>query len=159
MKLTDYLRPEYIETGIAEQTKEALIDRMIRIAARNPKMQNIEEVRTAILEREKILSTGVGNSWAVPHAKTNAVDSLILAFGVTAEPVDFHSLDGNPVRLILLMVRRECETRLGLSLLSRASKILNSETVRNALLQAKNRKEVYDILSAEAHVFEESLAR
>jgi mannitol/fructose-specific phosphotransferase system IIA component (Ntr-type) len=149
MKLTDYLDLQYIEIGIDERSKEALIDRMIEAVARNPKVQNVEGIRSAIFEREQILSTGIGDGLAVPHAKTNAVDSIVMAFGVTREPVDYHSLDGNPVRLVLLLLRRENETRLGLSLLSRASKILRSEKVRDALLEAKTREELSIFLAEE----------
>jgi mannitol/fructose-specific phosphotransferase system IIA component (Ntr-type) len=157
MKITDYLHLQYIEIGIDVQSKEALIDRMIQIVARNPKVQNTHKVRSAIFEREKILSTGIGDGLAVPHAKSDAVDGIVMAFGVCKEPVDYHSLDGSPVHLVLLLVRRENETRLGLSLLSRASKILKSESVRDALLDAKTREEVFDIFLAAEETLEHAL--
>ncbi len=149
MILTDYLRPEYIEIGITARSKEELLDRMIEIAARNPKVHNKAEVRNAILEREEIMSTGIGHGCAVPHGKSNGVDDIVLAFGVTAEPVEYQSLDNNPVRLVMLMVRRESDTKLRLILLSRASKILNSASARDAFLQAKSRKEIMEIFHLE----------
>jgi mannitol/fructose-specific phosphotransferase system IIA component (Ntr-type) len=149
MKLTDYLRPEYIEIGIHAGSKQELLDHMIEIAARSPNVHDKEEVRNAILEREEIMSTGIGHECAIPHGKSSGVNDIVLAFGVTAEPVEYMSLDNNPVRLILLMVRRESDTKLRLILLSRASKILNSSEVRNALLQAKTRKEVMEIFRTE----------
>jgi mannitol/fructose-specific phosphotransferase system IIA component (Ntr-type) len=149
MKLTDYLRPEYIEIGIIARSKGELIDRMIEIAARNPKLHNKDEVRNAILEREEIMSTGIGHECAIPHGKSSGVDDIVLAFGVTAEPVEYQSLDNNPVRLVLLMVRRESDTKLRLILLSRASKVMNSASARDAFLHAKSRKEIIDIFRNE----------
>jgi mannitol/fructose-specific phosphotransferase system IIA component (Ntr-type) len=149
MKLIDYLRPEYIEIGIIARSKEELLDQMIDIAARNPNVHDKEEVRAAILEREEIMSTGIGHGCAVPHGKSDGVDDIVLAFGVTAEPVEYMSLDNNPVRLVLLMARRESDTKLRLVLLSRASKILNSSNARDAFLQAKTRKEIMEIFRIE----------
>jgi PTS system fructose-specific IIC component len=149
MKLSDYLRPEYIEIGIHARSKYELIDRMIEIAARNPNVNNIGEVRNAILEREEIMSTGIGQGCAVPHAKSDGVDDIVLAFGVTAEPIEYMSLDNNPVRLVLLMVRRESDAKLRLILLSRASKIFNSASAREAFLHAKTRKEILEIFRIE----------
>jgi PTS system fructose-specific IIA component len=149
MNLTDYLHPEYVELGIVAQTKDELLERMITIAARNPKVQDIEEVRKAIIGREQIMSTGIGNGCAIPHGKTNAVDDFIIAFGVTAEPVEYMALDNNPVRLVLLIARRESDTKIHLRLLSHASRIFDSEAARNALLAAKTRKEIIDIFRTE----------
>jgi mannitol/fructose-specific phosphotransferase system IIA component (Ntr-type) len=149
MKLTDYLLPECIELGVIAGSKEELLDRMIQLAARSPKVHDKKEVRNAILEREQIMSTGIGHGCAVPHGKSDGVDDIVLAFGVTAEPVEYMSLDNNPVRLVLLMVRRESDTKLRLVLLSRASKILNSTAAREAFLRAKTRKEILEIFRSE----------
>jgi mannitol/fructose-specific phosphotransferase system IIA component (Ntr-type) len=149
MKLSDYLSPEYIEIGVHARSKGELLDRMIDLAARNPNVNNKEEVRSAILDREEIMSTGIGHGCAVPHGKSDGVDNIVLAFGVTAEPVEYMALDNNPVRLVLLMVRRESDTKLRLILLSRASKILNSASAREAFLSAKTRKEIMEIFQRE----------
>jgi PTS system fructose-specific IIA component len=145
MRLTDYLQPEYIEIGIHAHSKEELLNRMIEIAARNPNVHDKEKVRDAIFEREGIMSTGIGHGCAVPHGKSDGVDDIVLAFGVTAQPVEYESLDNNPVRFVLLMVRRESDTKLRLVLLSRASKVLNTATARDAFLQAKTPQEIMEI--------------
>lgn len=149
MKLIDYLRPECIELGVIARSKEELLDRMVQVAARSPKVQDKQKVKKAIIEREEIMSTGIGHGCAVPHGKSDGVDDIVLAFGVTAEPIEYMSLDNNPVRLVLLMVRRESDTRLHLILLSHASKILNSMAAREAFLRAKTRKEIIEIFRME----------
>ena len=149
MRLSDYLRPEYVSLGLKADSKEQLLDEMVALAAKNPKVLDPEKVRAAIFEREKIMSTGVGKGFAIPHGKTDAVDDIILAFAVTAEPIDYASMDNEPVRLVLLLVSRDNLVGQRLKLLSRASKVMNNDAARNALLQAKSVSEILDIFRAE----------
>jgi mannitol/fructose-specific phosphotransferase system IIA component (Ntr-type) len=149
MKLTDYLKPEYIEVGLRADSKEDLLDRMVDLAARNPHVLDPKKVRTAILEREKIMSTGVGKNFAIPHGKTDAVDDIVLSFAVTAQPIDYASMDNEPVRLVLLLVSRENLVGQRLKLLSRASKVMNNDTAREALIAARSVEDVLSIFRAE----------
>lgn len=149
MKLITYLRPEYVEIGITAVSKDELISKMVDIAARNPSVLDKQKVAAAIIERERIMSTGVGKGFAIPHGKSDAVSEIVLAFGVTAEPVDYASMDNEPVRLVLLLVSREGDVGLRLKLLSRASKVMNSEVARKALMDAKSKEEVLEILRVE----------
>lgn len=149
MKLTDYLKPEYIEVGLKANSKEDLLEAMLRLAAKNPHVLDAKKVRTAVMEREKIMSTGVGKNFAIPHGKTDAVDDVVLSFAVTAEPVDYASMDNEPVRLCLLLVSKESLVGQRLKLLSRASKVMNSDSARAALLAAKTPEEVVAIFRTE----------
>src|SRR3981081_3996108 len=100
MKLINYLKPEYIAVGLTADTKEELLTKMVDLASKNPHVLDKEKVRTAILERERIMSTGVGKGFAIPHGKTDAVNDIVLAFATTAEPVDYSAMDNEPVRLV-----------------------------------------------------------
>jgi mannitol/fructose-specific phosphotransferase system IIA component (Ntr-type) len=149
MKLTDYLKPEYVEVGLKADSKDALLDKMVDLAARNPHVLDARKVRTAILEREKIMSTGVGKNFAIPHGKTDAVDDIVISFAVTAQPINYDSMDNEPVRLVLLLVSRDSLVGQRLKLLSRASKIMNSDTAREALMAAKSVEELLSIFRSE----------
>ena len=149
MKLINYLRPEYIAIGLDAESKEDLLDAMIDLAAKNPFMLDKEKVRTAIIERERIMSTGVGKGFAIPHGKTDAVSDIILAFATTKKPVDYSAMDNEPVRLVLLLISRDSDVGTRLKLLSRASKVMNSDAARASLLAAKTPQEVMDIFTAE----------
>lgn len=146
MRLIDYLNPECIEIGLDANDKGELLERMIQLAARNPKVHDLGAVRTAILERESILSTGIGNGCAIPHGKTNGVDEVVASFAVLRRPVEYHALDQEPVQLVLLMVRREIDTKLHLQLLGHASKILRTASTRAALVQCSSRVEVLEVM-------------
>ena len=149
MKLTDYLKPEYIEIGLRADSKEELLDGMFVLADKNPHVLDAKKMRASVLEREKIMSTGVGKSFAIPHGKTDAVDDIVLAFATTAEPVDYASMDNEPVRLVLLLVSKESLVGQRLKLLSRASKVMNSDSARTALINAKSADEALAIFHAE----------
>ena len=149
LKLTDYLKPEYIEIGLKADSKEDLLDGVLALAEKNPHVLDGRKMRAAVLEREKIMSTGVGKNFAIPHGKTDAVDDIVLAFATTAEPVDYGSMDNEPVRLVLLLVSKESLVSQRLKLLSRASKVMNSEEARAALLNAKTPDEVIAIFNQE----------
>ncbi len=149
MKLINYLRPEYIAIGLDAETKEDLLDAMVDLAAKNPLMTDKDKVRAAILERERIMSTGVGKGFAIPHGKTDAVSDIILAFATTKKPLDYSSMDNEPVRLVLLLISRDSDVGTRLKLLSRASKVMNSDSARASLLAAKTPQEVMDIFTAE----------
>lgn len=149
MRLSDYLRPDFVALGLEADSKEELLEKMVELAARNPHVQDRTKVQNAIFEREKIMSTGVGKGFAIPHGKTDAVDDIVLSFAVTAQPIDYASMDNEPVRLVLLLVSRDNLVGQRLKLLSRASKVMNNDEAREALLNAKSVQEILDIFRQE----------
>jgi mannitol/fructose-specific phosphotransferase system IIA component (Ntr-type) len=149
MRLSDYLKPEYVQISLQADSKDHLLDAMIALAAKNPGVHDLEKVKQAIFDREKIMSTGVGKGFAIPHGKTDAVEDIVIAFAVTAAPVEYESMDHEPVRLVLLLVSRENLVGQRLKLLSRASKVMNNDAARNALLKAQSVFEVLEIFRLE----------
>ena len=123
-------------------SKGEIIDQMIQIISTSPKVLDIEKVRTAIFDREKIMSTGVGNGFAIPHGKTDAVTDVVAAFAVTAKAIDYESLDEQPVRLIFLLVGKDSMVGPHIKLLSRISRLMNKEDFRAKLLTADSPKAV-----------------
>jgi mannitol/fructose-specific phosphotransferase system IIA component (Ntr-type) len=107
MKISDILTDTLVATGLVGDSKKEIIDAMIDLVASSPKVTDKEKVRKAIFEREEIMSTGVGNGFAIPHGKTDAVTDIVAAFAVTAEPIDYQSLDEKPVRLVFLLVGKD----------------------------------------------------
>ena len=149
MKLINYLKPEYISIGLTSESKEELLEAMVSLAARNPFVLDKEKVSQAIHERERIMSTGVGKGFAIPHGKTDAVSDIVIAFATMAEPIDYDAMDNEPVRLVLLLISRDSDVGTRLKLLSRASKVMNSDAARERLANAKTSEEVMDIFAAE----------
>ena len=149
MKISDILEEKLVVTNLTKTTKEEIINAMIDVLSQSPKVLEKEKVRTAIFEREKIMSTGVGNGFAIPHGKTDGVSDVVAAFGVTAQPIDYQSLDEKPVRLIFLLVGRDNMVGPHIKLLSRISRLMNKEEFRNKLMEIKTPREVIEAFRQE----------
>jgi len=155
MKISDILDESVVRVNLKGNSKDEVINEMIAIVNHSSKIIDIEKVREAIFEREKIMSTGVGNGFAIPHGKTDAVSDIVAAFAVTEEPIDYESLDEQPVRLIFLLVGKDSMVGPHIKLLSRISRLMNKEDFRKKLLDSKTAKEVIDIFKTEeAQYFE-----
>ena len=142
MKLSDILDEKVVVTNLPGNTKEEIIDALINLVSQSSKVLDKEKVRTAIFEREKIMSTGVGNGFAIPHGKTDAVSDIVAAFGVTAQPIPYQSLDEKPVRLVFLLIGKDNLVGPHIKLLSRISRLMNKEDFRNKLLDTKTPQEI-----------------
>jgi fructose-specific phosphotransferase system IIA component len=149
MKISDILTDDLVVTGLQGKTKDDIIDAMINLVAVSPKVLDKEKVRKAIFERERIMSTGVGNGFAIPHGKTDAVTDIVAAFAVTAEPIDYQSLDEKPVRLVFLLVGKDNLVGPHIKLLSRISRLMNKEDFRKRLLGQQTSREIIDMFRQE----------
>jgi fructose-specific phosphotransferase system IIA component len=145
MKITDVLEEQFVRTNLPGTSKEEIIDSMINLIGNSKNVLDKEKVRQAILEREKIMSTGVGNGFAIPHGKTDAVKDIVAAFAVTEHPVDYQALDEQPVRLVFLLIGRDSLVGPHIKLLSRISRLMNREEFRNELLMSKTPKDVIEL--------------
>jgi len=106
MKLTEFVIKDAIVPNLKATTKEDVIREMVgSLKAKGAiKAEDEEEVIAAILKREELGSTGIGNGVAVPHTKHPAVDELVATVAVSKEGVDFASLDGESVHILFLLV-------------------------------------------------------
>jgi mannitol/fructose-specific phosphotransferase system IIA component (Ntr-type) len=106
----------------------------------------VDEVLDAIRERESVLSTGIGFGVAIPHARCAAVHHLVVVCGVSQSPVPFDAIDGEPVRLVFLIVGPEASAGLHVKILSRIARLVRREAVRQRLLEANTSDEFYKVL-------------
>jgi len=106
----------------------------------------LDEVLQAIEERESVLSTGLGFGVAIPHARSSAVRELCIVSGVSAEPVPYDSIDGEPVQLFFLIVGPESSAGLHVKILSRIARLVRRDGVRRDLIEARTPDEFYHVL-------------
>jgi len=149
MKVFELLDERFILTDFKSDDKEYVINELIDLYKENDKVNDIEKVRTAILNREKIMSTGVGKGFAIPHGKTNAVTDVIAAFGKTTRDIDYDALDGNPVHLVFLLVGRDDMVSKHIKLLSRISRLMNKDEFRESLFNSNSQEEIINIFKEE----------
>lgn len=153
MKVSDLLKPEFIIPHLTGETKEEVINKLIDLFKNDERVEDLEKVRSAVLEREKIMSTGVGKGFAIPHGKTNAVKEIIGAFGRIDEGIDYDSLDGNPVQLIFLLVGKDNLISTHIKLLSRISRLMNKDDFRHRLIEANNKEDIIKLFTEEEEHF------
>ena len=114
----------------------------------------LEEIREAIISREKIMSTGIGQGLAIPHGKTDAITQNYAAFARLKEPIEFNSIDSKPVQLIFLMVSPYTDQISHIRLLSRVSTLMNYDDFRSNLLNVPNHEDLIELFKQkEFHQF------
>jgi fructose-specific phosphotransferase system IIA component len=149
MKVSELLNPGVIIADLKGNKKEEVINELIDLFKNDNRVQDVEKVRSAVLDREKIMSTGVGKGFAIPHGKTNSISDIIAAFGKTRNPVDYEALDNQPVHLVFLLVGKDNLVSKHIKLLSRISRMMNKDEFRNRLLEAGSSDEILEIFRKE----------
>jgi fructose-specific phosphotransferase system IIA component len=156
MHIASILEEQFIAINLPSETKEETLNRMIDMLGKSPKVLDLDKVRSAILERERIMSTGVGHGFAIPHAKTDALTDIVAAFATTKKPIDFQALDDQPVQLIFMLVGKEAHVGMHLKLLSRISRLMNNQAFREQLMVATSAAEVLKLFNEEENRYFET---
>jgi len=149
MKLSDLLHKDFIIAELKSSAKEDAINELIDLFENDNRVIDLKRVRDAVLDREKIMSTGVGKGFAIPHGKTNAVNEILAAFGKTNNPIDYHALDNQPVQLVFLLVGKDNMVSTHIKLLSRISRMMNKDEFREKLINAISSDEIVELFKTE----------
>lgn len=137
----DLIEPE-MEAGSRDEVFENLIDSLVT----NDFLESSEAALDALRDREEILSTGIGEGLAIPHAKMDSIDDFLAAFARIPDGVDFKSLDGKPAHLIFLLLSPKGEAGRHVRVLARVSRMLKNASFRERLLDAETEDEIYDLI-------------
>ncbi|ARP42847.1 Fructose permease IIC component [Geobacillus thermodenitrificans] len=155
MNITDLLTKETIILALRAQTKSEVIDELAAKLAEVGAVSDVEAFKQVIWAREKQSTTGVGEGIAIPHAKTAAVKRPAVAFGRSAEGIDYESLDGKPSHLFFMIAAPEGGEQTHLQALARLSSMLMDASFRAALENASNEEEIVRLLAAKESEEEE----
>ena len=147
MKLTEVLRPECVKVPLAAVTKNEAIGELVDLLDQAGLLRSRDDVLRAILEREAHRSTGIGHGLAIPHGKCDRCDRLVMAIGKTDTPIDFGSLDGAPVTIIVLLASPLDQTGPHIQALARISRLMTVETTRNQIFKADSAEALYAIIA------------
>ncbi|MDO6448793.1 fructose-specific PTS transporter subunit EIIC [Oceanobacillus profundus] len=147
MKTTELLRKDIMIMDLQATTKEAVIDEMIRSLHKNGVVQDAEEFKEAILNREAQSSTGLGDGIAMPHAKTKAVNEPAVLFAKSTKGVEYESLDGQPAYLFFMIAVPEGANDTHLQTLASLSKLLIDPDFVGQLKQANSPDEVHQLFN------------
>jgi len=146
IKLADLLKEKYIALDLQEKEKTKLIAELIKVA-KTGGIKNDKALFKAILEREKLGSTAIGNGVAIPHVKIKGIKKPLLILGKSAEGVDFAALDGEKTHLFFMLISPQEEVGLHLKILARISHLVKDKFIVKRLKKIKDKREVFEIIS------------
>jgi PTS system nitrogen regulatory IIA component len=133
MHIARYMDPKliiFLNTSTRDETLRQLVHRIYQAG----KLEDEEAFYQAIMNREKIVSTGIGMGVAIPHAKLLSYNQFFIAVGVLQKPVDWHALDGAPVRLVFMIGGPDDKQTEYLQILSSLTQAIKDEERRKKLM-------------------------
>ena len=151
MKIMDFLSKEAIITDIKATKKEDVIKELIDalINAGNIDKRNRNKLIEALMARESLGSTAIGQGVAIPHGKCDYVEKLVAAFGISKKGVDFDSLDGDSAYIFFLLVAPMDSAGPHLKALARISRLLKDKYFRDSLRNCQDKDSIITIISQE----------
>ncbi len=144
--LGDLLLPTAVVARARWQGRKQVLAGLSAVMARTLGL-NEREVHEAVLERERLGSTGVGEGVAIPHARIETLSRPVGGFARLMEPADFEAIDERPADLIFMLLAPTDAGADHLRALARAARVFRQERVRAALRQVQTEEAVLAILS------------
>lgn len=153
MNLVEYLKPECVAAGVKVSDKTAVLHEVARLARKNPVLSEVDEERIIheLEQREELGSTGFGGGIAIPHCRIEGIPGFVMGIMTFPDGVDFESMDGEPVKLVVFVIAPESEANAYIRLLSVISQTLRipgavdeivsqrtPETIRESFLRYKS---------------------
>jgi len=153
MKITDILNKESVLADLGGTDKESVLLELTSFLEKIGIIKNRTALQSALMEREKLGSTGIGENVAIPHAKSEEVDQITIVFGRSIGGINFESLDQRPVHFICLVIAPTASTGHHLKALARISRLLKSQNLRDDILKANSPGDIYSVLVDEDSKF------
>jgi len=148
MILTQIVQQGCVKVPLEGKDKQSVITELVNVLDTDGQLQDKNAVLQAVFMREQTRSTGIGSGIAIPHGKCQGVKKLVMAIGLTSEPIDFESVDGKPVKIIILLVSPANETGPHIQALAKISRLMLDEEFRHTLEQADSGEQLYQLLSS-----------
>lgn len=149
MTLAQILQPGCIKVPLEAKDKQTAITELVELLDSNGMLLDKSAVLDAVLMREKTRSTGIGSGIAIPHGKCNGVKELVMATGIAADPINFESIDGKPVSIIMLLVSPATQTGPHIQALAKISRLMLNDSLKKEIEKATSAEQVYELLSKE----------
>lgn len=148
MELSDSLKKVNIIIKSRSKDRWECISEMVDCAVRNREIDpsDCKEVKKALIDREKSMSTGIGNGVAIPHCTSSKIEDIVFLMSLAAAGLDFDSIDGEPVRIIILLIVPKNKLTQHIKTLASIAKLMSNQTLRERLLTLKTPEAVIKTL-------------
>lgn len=144
--LSDLLSADRVKVPLVSTSKNEVLRELVDVLVVDRCVSDADEVLRAVMDREAVLSTGIGNGIALPHGKSTACGELSIAAGVARDPIAFDALDGEPVQLLFMLVGPEREAGPHIKVLGRISRLLRQPEFRQRLVESRDSEEFLQVL-------------
>lgn len=146
MRISSLITPERI-IDLKCRTKGESLKELFRVIEKAPEITDGKVFEKSIIERENLLTTGIGFEIAIPHVRLASIKDFVVAIGRCDAGVDFDALDGKPVKLIIMIASSDRQGRNEfLKVLAKAVMLFKDESFRRKLLRADGPEEVFALL-------------
>jgi nitrogen PTS system EIIA component len=149
MPLSDLVAPQAVIPGLKVNSKKQVLQELSSRAAELTGRAE-RDILDILQQREKLGSTGVGNGIAIPHGKLAKLDRLFGLFARLDRPIDFESLDGQPVDLVFLLLAPEAAGADHLKALARIARLLRDPDTAKKLRESRDAEAIYAVLAMPA---------
>ena len=149
MKLMEILSSNSTIVDLKGETKEAIIEELVDALEVGKVITDKGKVLKAVLEREKVMSTGIGDGIAIPHGKSDAVIRLAAALGTQRRGVEFEALDGEAAYVFFLLVSPANISGPHIKALARISRLLKNDDFKKKLIASSTAEEVISAIEME----------
>ena len=148
MNLLDILSLESTIVDLQGESKEEIITELVNSLPVSDSITDRDQVLQAVLDREKIMSTGIGDGIAIPHGKSAAATELVAAMGTQRRGVDFDALDGEPAFVFFLLVSPANVSGPHIKALARISRLLKNDEFKKKLIDADSAEKIIATIEA-----------
>jgi len=143
VKITDYITEDLIDLDLKSKNRESILVELSKLLERSKNiLVKDNDIYKALVDREKLGSTGIGKGVAIPHAKTESAKELTVAFGISRKGIDFNSMDDEEVHIFFVFASPNKDSQIYLKVLARISRLIREENFRQNLMDCKTAKEV-----------------
>jgi fructose-specific phosphotransferase system IIA component len=149
VKLSEFLTVSQICLELQARDKEGVINELAEFIKEAKGMKSFKSFIKDVFKREEVATTGIGGEVAIPHARTDAVESFVIGFGRSSEGVDFKALDSKPCKLFFMLGTPKDQVPQYLQILAHLTRLLKDPAFCNELLAAKTPQSVI-------HTFEDA---
>lgn len=149
MKISDLLRESNVIHDLVATDKRSVITKLVSTLEAEVGKDLADDSLNAVMDRESIMSTGVGKGLAIPHGRVKGLERNHVAFAVLTEPIEYGSIDGKTVNMVFLLVGPETQSSLHIKMLSRISRLMNNDNFRASLLEATSPSKIIEAFHVE----------
>jgi len=145
MNITDILSPKAVKVPLVSTDKKAVIDELVDLLDEIGMIEDPGTLKRVVWEREQQRSTGIGDGLAIPHGRSGVSRDLVMAIGRPVEPIEFGSLDGRKVELIVLLASPPNRTADHIQALGKISRMMADREFRRAAYAAQSAETLYQL--------------